>query len=90
MTKDIKKQIWEIKNSVKEKQFNIISEKYSESDLFEFDKDLKYAQFLCNPYEEEVWGIIDALYAIDDITDIEIHFAEDIDEGYDSIEVKWR
>ena len=90
MNNEIHKKIWEIKNKVKEQQFMIISKEYGEQDLFEFDNDLKYAQFLCNPYEDDVWGIINALYAIDDITDIEIHLTDDIEEGYHSVEVKWR
>lgn len=89
MTKDIHKKIWDIKDKVKEQQFRIISKEYGESDLFEFDNELKYAQFLCNPYEDDVWGILDALYAIDGISEINVTLTEDIEEGYNSIEVKW-
>ena len=83
------KEIWKVENTVKQRQLELINEHYGEADLYDYSEESREAQFLCNPYEEDVWGILDALYAIDGITDIEVHFSKDIEEGYDSIIVKW-
>ena len=86
---DIKEKIWEISDNVKKQQFQLISETYGYDDLYDFDENGE-AMFHTNPYEEDVWGILESLSAIDGITHIEVDFAEDKDEDYDIIKVNWR
>lgn len=74
-------------NSIFEK-FLVIDEEYSEVSL-EPDNDVG-ATFYCNPFEGQVWNVILDLRYVDDLIEINIEFAEDMYEDYDTIHIKWK
>lgn len=89
--------ICEISSSVKKQQFETLAKEFGESDMFDFyESDVldpikeNVAMFYINPYENYViWDILECLSVIDDIKKIEIEFAENKDEDYDTIRVWW-
>lgn len=90
MVEDIIDQLCNIAKNVKKQQFELLAKKYSESDLFNYDEENKEADFFINPFRDfGTWHILNALKYIDDLVSIDVEFAENKDEDYDTIKVRW-
>lgn len=89
MDEELSRRLKDLKTSDKLK---IINDYYSEIDLEFDDEKENRATFRCNPFEGQVWRVLDALEYIDGIYHIEVVLITDYDEKYmedDLIKIKY-
>ena len=65
----------------------VMNKEYSEVSLEAYDDGS--ARFYCNPYEGQVWNVISDLQYLDGLTGFNVSFAEDMNEDYDIVDIKW-
>lgn len=64
-----------------------IDEEFSEANLEYYEN--MTARFYCNPYEGQIWSVVDALSHVDNLVEFRVSFAQDMDEDYDIIDIEW-